>query len=626
MALLSAILILMAGSGIGAAADEPAQAAGNNSTLNQYNLASTVQSSSPTITETRITTNPSNSWEPSIYGNKIVWTDDRNGNNDIYIQDLSTKKQIHTTNTAAQHSPDIYENRVVWEDERNGGHDIYLQDLSTSKQTRITTSGKACSPKIYANRIVWMDGRNGGSLDESNWPDGNWDIYMYDLSTSTEYQITTNESIQQDPDIYGDRIVWGQDNRNKDEYYRCDIYMYDLSANKETHISKYSYQNYNPGIYGDRIVWTAEDEASNYNIGMFDISTSTETLIATGYYGTSGGPAIYKDRIVWTDGRDSWGNGNSDIYMYNLSTSTEIQITTNESGQGGPDIYENRIVWQDDRNGNQNDVINYDIYMGTLSESEPTPEPPVANFSATSLSGKAPLKVKFTSTSTGSPTEWKWNFGDGSDLVTEQNPEHTYSTAGVYTVKHTAINAYGRDTEIKTNYITVESAAPNADFSASPTSGNALLTVKFTDKSTGSPTAWKWSFGDGSALVTEYNPIHIYSKPGTYTVKETVSNAAGKDTEIKTNYITVKAAPIKPVAAFSASPTSGKAPLKVQFTDKSTNSPTSWKWSFGDGTYSTSKSPSHRYSKTGKYTVYLTATNKAGSNTKTMSGYITVKK
>ena len=112
----------------------------------------------------------------------------------------------------------------------------------------------------------------------------------------------------------------------------------------------------------------------------------------------------------------------------------------------------------------------------------------------------------------------------------------------------------------------------------------------------------------------------------TYTVKETVSNAAGKDTEIKTNYITVKAALIKPVAAFSASPISGKVPMKVQFTDKSTNSPTSWKWSFGDGTYSTSKSPSHRYSKTGKYTVYLTATNKAGSNTKTMSGYITVKK
>ncbi len=167
---------------------------------------------------------------------------------------------------------------------------------------------------------------------------------------------------------------------------------------------------------------------------------------------------------------------------------------------------------------------------------------------------------------------------------------------------------------------------PAADFSASTTSGNAPLTVKFTDKSTGSPTAWKWSFGDGSALVTQYNPTYTYTKPGTYTVKETVSNAAGKDTEIKTNYITVKAAPVKaPVAAFSASPTSGKKPLKIQFTDKSTNSPTSWKWSFGDGTYSTSKSPAHTYSKAGKYTVSLTVKNLKGSNTKTSAGYITVK-
>lgn len=80
-----------------------------------------------------------------------------------------------------------------------------------------------------------------------------------------------------------------------------------------------------------------------------------------------------------------------------------------------------------------------------------------------------------------------------------------------------------------------------------------------------------------------------------------------------------------PVAAFSASPTSGKAPLKVKFTDKSTGLPTSWKWSFGDGNYSTAKNPVHKYGKTGKYTVSLEAKNKKGSNTKTTYNYISVK-
>lgn len=85
--------------------------------------------------------------------------------------------------------------------------------------------------------------------------------------------------------------------------------------------------------------------------------------------------------------------------------------------------------------------------------------------------------------------------------------------------------------------------------------------------------------------------------------------------------------PLKtPVAAFSASPTSGKAPLKVQFADKSTGSPASWKWSFGDGTYSTAKNPVHKYSKAGKYTVKLTVKSAKGSNAKTTSGYVIVKK
>jgi beta propeller repeat protein len=81
-----------------------------------------------------------------------------------------------------------------------------------------------------------------------------------------------------------------------------------------------------------------------------------------------------------------------------------------------------------------------------------------------------------------------------------------------------------------------------------------------------------------------------------------------------------------PVAAFSGASTSGKAPLKVQFTDKSIGSPNSWKWSFGDGKYSTQRNPAHTYSKVGKYTVSLAVKNSAGSNTKTIPNYIIVKK
>ena len=202
---------------------------------------------------------------------------------------------------------------------------------------------------------------------------------------------------------------------------------------------------------------------------------------------------------------------------------------------------------------------------------------------------------------------------------------HTYSAAGNYTVTLTVSNTDGTDTKTKTNYIKVGTSTqtPVANFWGSPKSGNTPLNVAFTDISTGSPTAWNWNFGDGT-YSTVKSPKHTYSTAGKYTVTLTAKNAAGSKSITKFIYIDVKTLKA-PVAAFSASSTSGKAQLKVTFTDKSTGSPSSWKWSFGDGTSSTAKNPVHTYSKAGKYTVGLTVKNAKGSNTKTMSGYITVK-
>ena len=77
--------------------------------------------------------------------------------------------------------------------------------------------------------------------------------------------------------------------------------------------------------------------------------------------------------------------------------------------------------------------------------------------------------------------------------------------------------------------------------------------------------------------------------------------------------------PVTPVAAFSANTTSGNSPLDVQFTDTSSNYPTSWLWDFGDGTTSTEQNPNHIYTTPGNYTVTLTAINAAGNSTYTMN-------
>ncbi|MCE7699605.1 MAG: PKD domain-containing protein, partial [Methanobacterium paludis] len=79
---------------------------------------------------------------------------------------------------------------------------------------------------------------------------------------------------------------------------------------------------------------------------------------------------------------------------------------------------------------------------------------------------------------------------------------------------------------------------PSANFTSNVTNGTAPLSVQFNDTSNGTPTSWSWDFGDGSNSTDE-NPVHKYTKAGTYSVSLTAGNDAGNNTVTQTNYITV---------------------------------------------------------------------------------------
>lgn len=165
--------------------------------------------------------------------------------------------------------------------------------------------------------------------------------------------------------------------------------------------------------------------------------------------------------------------------------------------------------------------------------------------------------------------------------------------------------------------------APVTAFLGSPTNGTAPLAVNFTDQSANDPTGWQWNFGDGETS-TQKNPSHTYNSAGTYTVKLTASNSFGSDIEEKIGYIIVSNDGSSPVAAFTGNPTNGTAPLTVNFTDQSSNSPTSWQWNFGDGSTSTQQNASHTYNSAGTYTVELEVSNGYGSDIEVKNNYITV--
>jgi PKD repeat protein len=246
---------------------------------------------------------------------------------------------------------------------------------------------------------------------------------------------------------------------------------------------------------------------------------------------------------------------------------------------------------------------------------------PVASFSATKVEGSTPLTVRFIDTSTNGPTSWIWSFGDGN-YDTVQNPVHTYTAKGTYTVSMTATNSIGSSTSAKNDYIVAKMAEPVASFTSNITSGTAPLTVQFNDTSLNTPTSWSWFFGDGDNVAVQ-NPVHTFATAGSYTIVLTAKNEVGSNSTSRPKYINVSAILI-PVVSFSVDRSSGPDPLTVQFTDTSKNTPTSWEWTFGDGSTSSDQNPSHTYYTPGHYTVILTATNTQGSRTYTLPDAITV--
>jgi PKD repeat protein len=162
---------------------------------------------------------------------------------------------------------------------------------------------------------------------------------------------------------------------------------------------------------------------------------------------------------------------------------------------------------------------------GTLYFQRTSEPPEVAGFTADLNSGLAPLTVNFTDQSTGDITSWSWDFGDGASS-TEQNPSHTYTDAGTYTVSLAVTGPCGPDTKTKKNYISV---FEDYDFTIEPSQGTigTEVEVNITNSSSLWEKAPKVLIGETKCKVTTFTPTSVScllkkikntNPPGTYDV------------------------------------------------------------------------------------------------------------
>lgn len=235
-----------------------------------------------------------------------------------------------------------------------------------------------------------------------------------------------------------------------------------------------------------------------------------------------------------------------------------------------------------------------------------------ADFSSTSKAGCAPLVVQFADSSSGNPTSWNWDLGNGTSSVL-QNPSVAYFEPGTYTIKLIIKNSLGVDSITKVNFITVYSS-PVINLKASDLTGCFPLTTRFTDLSfpgSGNITKWEWDFGDG-ILSSDQNPQHTYTSTGNFNVSlRAVNNYGCISSKTIDSYITI-ATGVK--ADFSnTNSNSCKAPAIINFTNKSTGTGAlNYQWDFGDGSTSGDANPSHTYNVSGSYSVSLIVTNVTG--------------
>jgi PKD repeat protein len=195
----------------------------------------------------------------------------------------------------------------------------------------------------------------------------------------------------------------------------------------------------------------------------------------------------------------------------------------------------------------------------TLGASSSAPVPPRASFTASPGSGTAPLPVTFKDTSSGGPTAWAWDFGDGT-TSSAQSPTHTYGAGGSYTVTLRVTNAGGTTSATKSVSVAAppDTQAPTGTFAVTPSAGWArgtgvvLTQTGLADDATpvgAISRAVDWKDGRGPvAWPTGTSTSHAYASAGSYTPTVTLTDQAGNTAVVATGPVTIRTDATAPIA------------------------------------------------------------------------------
>ncbi len=416
-------------------------------------------------------------------------------------------------------------------------------------------------------------------------------------SVASAWQLTT-VGTGHNPATYGNLVAWSEGTSGNGG----NIHVYDLSAKKDTVINSSS-ASY-PAIYGNKVVW--RDRSNGMPVlTVYDLNSKTSSQI-TQNVDSNSIPVICGNLIAWS--------ANDGVYMRDISKSTQTMIGTGVN----PDIDGTKIVYTNDSGSS--------FMSGTSGTFNPSTFNPSTFNPGTFLGSGSMIDVYDSSTK----KTVECGSGDNARIygnkVIMSSGQNNLAMYDLYSKKMTNVTTGSNQYDIYgDNLVYVNGSANSAisDFSDITDIIGTPSGFGSSGSTGGGPYMYSVSKGKATPIPEATEAVVNVAAGSNAIVWET---SGGNITAYQ--FASSSPSVTKPVAALKADKVSGKHPLAVTFTYTGTGgTPDSYTWDFGDKTKSvttTAKTVKHTFANAGKFTVSVTAKNKAGSNTATKSKYITV--
>lgn len=312
-----------------------------------------------------------------------------------------------------------------------------------------------------------------------------------------------------------------------------------------------------------------------------------------------------------------------------LSNNAGLTVITNVAGgQAGRSINSSDNSCPDGTNGAQAGQIGETENITSLPQSTETNAPPSIISQDTAIDACEGETITLSVDLEGFQLELQWQINTGNGFMDlDENMPYSNTSGTALSISPVSEDLAGNEYRLLINsecFEAINSAPinltilplPTADFNSIQT---GALTFDFTNLSTNA-NSYLWDFGDNNSSTQE-NPQHTYAEAGNYTVLLTVFNAC--DTLTSTQNINIEGAP---TANFSFTPTTGCAPLMVQYTNQSTGNASNFAWIFDGGApaFSLDENPIITYNNPGSYNALLIVSNASGTDSLLQENIITV--